>query len=394
MKFDNQLRHAVRLLANYSGDIPLHSWLKNFFRQNPQMGSRDRKQLSEMAFCYFRLGHSLKNISVEERILTGLFLSNETSEQSLEILRPEWHDQIEKPLEEKLDIIRLTFPDFDPLDIFPWKNSLSKGVNHYKFCLSFLEKPRLFIRSRPGRDSIVTSKLLKHNIDFHDADPKNRLPFKAYSFANGTRLDEILALNKDAVVQDLSSQETALCLKPIEKKEHEAWDCCAGGGGKSILLADLYPECRLTVSDIRESILKNCILRFKEAEIYPAQLFRADLTDLNDIPRQSYNFIVADLPCTGSGTWSRNPDALFFFDPELIPGYRQRQEKILSNVINRLKPDGILVYITCSVFADENERISSLISNLNNMKLDRQELITGYGQFADSMFVSRFIKLR
>jgi 16S rRNA (cytosine967-C5)-methyltransferase len=394
MKFNNQLRHAVRLLTTYKGEIPFHSWLKSFFRQNPQMGSRDRKQLSEMAYSFFRMGHSLKNIPIEERILTGLFLSNQVKEPILEILRPEWHAQIEKPLEEKLDIIRLSFPDFEPLDIFPWGNLLSRGISHHRFCLSFLEKPRLFIRSRPGQDSIVTAKLQNHNIEFRDADPKNRLPFKAYSFVNGTKLDEILTLNKDAVVQDLSSQETALCLKPSEKKEREAWDCCAGSGGKSILLTDLYPECRLTVSDIRESILKNCVVRFKEAGIQPAQLFKADLTDLNDLPRQSYNFIVADLPCTGSGTWSRNPESLFYFKPESITNYSQRQEKILTNLINRLKPDGILVYITCSVFADENERISSLISNSDIIKLERQELITGYGQSADSMFVSRFIKLR
>ena len=69
MKFDNLLRYAVRILAAYAGEIPLHSFLKNFFRENPQMGSRDRKQVSEMCYCFFRMGHALKNISAEERIL-------------------------------------------------------------------------------------------------------------------------------------------------------------------------------------------------------------------------------------------------------------------------------------------------------------------------------------
>jgi 16S rRNA (cytosine967-C5)-methyltransferase len=394
MKFDNLLRYAVRLLSVYSGGTPLNSFLKNFFRENPQMGSRDRKQVSEMCYCFFRLGHSLKNISKEERILAGLFLTNQKKEQILEWLRPEWHAVIEKELEEKLVIIRRTLPDFDELEIFPWKEHLSAGVNHRAFCLSFLEKPRLFIRIRPGQEISLSEKLIRHQIDFLDADPDSVLPFKTYSFAGGTKLDDLFLLNQEAVVQDLSSQRTALLLKPDAKKEFEAWDCCAGSGGKSILMADLYPGCRLTVSDIRESILKNLSTRFKEAGIEPAHLFKADLTDQNDLPRQSFHFIVADLPCTGSGTWGRTPEALYYFNPEVISNYRQRQEKILLNITSRLKTNGILVYITCSVFAGENERVSANLAGTGIMKEEQRQMILGYGQEADSMFISRFTKLR
>jgi 16S rRNA (cytosine967-C5)-methyltransferase len=393
MKFDNLLRYAVKILASFTGEIPLHSFLKNFFRENPQMGSRDRKQVSEMAYCFFRLGHSLKNISAEERVLTGLFLSNPIREQILEHLRPEWHAQIEKPLEEKLEIVRQIFPDFDVAEIFPWKNGLSAGIDHRSFCISFLEKPRLFIRIRPGQEPSLTAKLKNHHIDFQDADPDALLPFKTFSFASGTKLDDVFMLNREAVVQDLSSQRTALFLKPDRKKEFEAWDCCAGSGGKSILMADLFPGCHLTVSDIRESILKNCSVRFQEAGIQPTRLFKADLTDQNDLPRQSFHYILADLPCTGSGTWSRSPESLYYFDPQSISNYRQRQEKIISNITGRLKQNGVLVYITCSVFAEENEKISAFITAPGGLKVEQQELIGGYGLGADSMYVSRFTKI-
>lgn len=394
MKFDNLLRYAVRVLNSYTGEFPLHSWLKNFFRENPQMGSRDRKQVSEMVYCYFRLGHSLKNISKEDRILAGIFLCNHEKEQILEQLRPELHLQIEEPIENKLEIIRTAFPQFDPMEIFPWKNLLSTGIDHKAFCISFLEKPRLFIRIRPGREISVMAKLMNHNIEFLDADPDSLLPFKAYSFAGGTKLDNVFLLNREAVVQDLCSQSTALFMKPDDKLEKEAWDCCAGSGGKSILLADLFPGIRLTVSDIRESILKNLSARFKEAAMESFRLFKADLTDQNDLPRQLFNFIVADLPCTGSGTWSRNPEALYFFNPDSISGYRQRQEKILSNVSGRLKTGGTLVYITCSVFSDENEKVASFATSSGVLKLEKQEMIAGYEKAADSMFVSRFVKVK
>jgi 16S rRNA (cytosine967-C5)-methyltransferase len=131
-----------------------------------------------------------------------------------------------------------------------------------------------------------------------------------------------------------------------------------------------------------------------EAGIRPAHQFQADLTDQNDLPRQSFNFITADLPCTGSGTWSRNPEALFYFDPQTIDNYHQRQLKILSNVITRLKPGGILVYITCSVFAEENERITVRLQESGSVQLEKEELICGYGSQADSMYAARFVKIK
>jgi len=394
MKFDNLLRYAVRILTAYKGEIPLTGWLKNFFRENHQMGSRDRKQVSEMVYCFFRLGHSLKNIPPEERIKAGLFLSNTLSEPILEYLHPEWHAQTNRPLEEKLMILHNRYPDFDPLEIFPWKNNLSGSIDHRAYCLSFLEKPRLFIRIRPGMEDALNTRLNDQGLFFQDADPSGQLPFKTYSFAGGTKLDNLFLLNREAVIQDLNSQRTALLLKPNGKKEFEAWDCCAGSGGKSILLADLFPGCHLTVSDIRETILKNLTARFAEADIRPTHLFQADLTDQNDLPRQQFNFIIADLPCTGSGTWSRTPEALYYFDPQSISNYRQRQERILSNINTRLKTGGTLVYITCSVFADENEKVVTGILETGSLKLEHQELLSGYGKQADTMFAARFVKIR
>ena len=394
MRLNNLLRYAVRILNDYSGEIPLAGFLKNYFRQNPQMGSKDRKQVSEMIYCFYRLGHTLKNISPEERILTGLFLCNHKKEQILESLYPEWHQQVENSTGKKVEMVRRKYSDFNELEIFPWKDQLSTGIDHRQYCLSFLEKPRLFIRIRPGYEISLTAKLQQHKLDAVDPDPDKALPFKSFSFDAGTRLEDVIILNREAVIQDLGSQRTALFLKQDNRKEFEAWDCCTGSGGKSILMSDLYPGLKLTVSDIRESILKNCTQRLKEAGIEPVRMFKTDLTDPNDIPRQPFNFIIADLPCTGSGTWSRTPEALYYFNPDAIRDFRLRQEKILANISSRLKPGGILVYMTCSVFAEENERLASERAGTGLMKIEREELIAGYLETADSMYAARFTKLR
>ena len=120
MKFDNLLRYALRIIAAYAGEKPLHIWLKDFFRANPQMGSSDRKLAGEMVYCFYRLGHSAGISPESDRILTGLFLSNDAPMELLTYFRPEWNEAIAIPLEDKLNKVREKFPDFSPAQIFPW----------------------------------------------------------------------------------------------------------------------------------------------------------------------------------------------------------------------------------------------------------------------------------
>jgi len=68
------------------------------------------------------------------------------------------------------------------------------------------------------------------------------------------------------------------------------------------------------------------------------------------LPLYNYQLIVCDAPCTGSGTWSRTPENLFYFKPEIVEDFAQRQKQIVTNVIPYLQNEGLLFYITCSVF--------------------------------------------
>ena len=79
MKFDNQLRLAMHVVETFRGNLPLHNWLKNFFRENKQMGSNDRKVISRMVYGYYRLGHTLKQMPVRERIHASLVATRASS---------------------------------------------------------------------------------------------------------------------------------------------------------------------------------------------------------------------------------------------------------------------------------------------------------------------------
>jgi len=159
------------------------------------------------------------------------------------------------------------------------------------------------------------------------------------------------------------------------------------------MLHDYYPEVDLTVSDKRESIIVNLKKRFKDAGITNYKSFVADLTASDFGLRSSdFNLIICDAPCTGSGTWSRTPEQLFYFEKEKISHYAALQKKIISNIIAHLKPGGFLLYITCSVFKKENEEVVDFIKQEFHLQLVKMELLKGYDKKADTMFAALLVK--
>src|SRR6185503_12608478 len=92
---------------------------------------------------------------------------------------------------------------FSITNIFPWKEMLSEGVDHEAFCKSFLVQPDLFLRLRPGKEEWVKGKLKQEGILFNEID-NNTL-----SLPNASKVDAVLEPDREAVVQDLSSQRVA-----------------------------------------------------------------------------------------------------------------------------------------------------------------------------------------
>ncbi|MES1222510.1 MAG: methyltransferase domain-containing protein [Bacteroidota bacterium] len=380
-RYHSYLNSAVEMLKQYDGSGPFSSFQKRFFSAKKKYGSKDRKEISHLCYCYFRLGKAAIDLRVEERILAGLFLCSSGSNDILQNLKAEWNELVEFPLEKKLLII-----DFSLLipEIFPWNDELSDGIDHEKFCSSFLIQPDLFLRLRPGYENIVKEKLSASAIDFREINPS------CLALPNTSKVDDIIELDKEAVVQDYNSQGVGEFFPPtIDSSPLTVWDCCAGSGGKSIMAYDINPDIELTVSDIRESILSNLKKRFTKAGIKRYNSFITDLTRTTlNLKPYTFNLILCDAPCSGSGTWNRTPEQLYFFDENKIQEYSLLQKKILSNVISQLAPGGYLVYITCSVFKKENEDIVDFLKQEFHLDCIKMELLKGYEIKADSMFVA------
>src|SRR5687768_5359397 len=339
--FHSYINTARNILQKYVGDEPFAVFLKKYFSANKKHGSKDRKQISHLCYCYFRLGKAVSNKEeeLEEDILTGLFLCSSEPNEILQELRPEWNEKIMLPVKEKCSMVNPgSYRDqFSILNVFPWKNELSERIEHEKFCESFFVQPDLFIRIRPGHAEQVLLKLNELKVAYEFISPFCvRLP-------NSFKADQHFELDKEIVVQDYSSQKIMEFLPVRPGQSDRVWDCCAGSGGKSILAHDLNPDIQLTVSDRRESILINLKKRFKKAGIRQYTTIVTDLEKekvqyaiinnprLGDAVGQEYSIIIADVPCTGSGTWSRTPEQLHFFNTQKIEQYSYVQKKIVSN---------------------------------------------------------------
>lgn len=383
-RFHSYLQSALSMLSAYDGSLPFAVFLKKQFSLQHKYGSKDRKQIAHLCYCFFRLGNSFEKVKAEERILMALFLCSSSHTQVLEQLKPAWNEKVVLRLEEKLKLMDVPF---DYKQVFPFVEELSDGVEAELFCLSHFTQPDLFLRVRPGMKETVLSKLHNAAIDY---ELKND---DCIVLANAVNIDEVLQLNKEAVVQDWSSQRVGDFLQ-LSTVSHQpssikVWDCCAASGGKSIMAKDVLGEIDLTVSDLRESILANLKKRFAKAGIKNYKSFICDLSK-NSLPgtNETFDLILADVPCSGSGTWGRTPEQLIYFNPEQIDVYANLQRKITSNVFPSLKKGGYLLYSTCSVYQKENEKIVSFLVQKFQCKVMEQKLIKGYGQKADTMFAA------
>ena len=388
MRADQQLKTFLRILDEYPANTPLTKFLPGFFKKNKQMGSTDRRVATRLLYNYFRLGQAAIEQPLEKRLFMAEFLCNTVSDSFLQHFEPELNENINLSLSDKLALLKEKY-GLKLEDVFPFTEHLSQGINYEEFLASFFVQPDLYIRIHNGKEKLVKTTLTEAGAVFKE------LSSNTMALPNGTKLDHIFADHATALpfeVQDLSSQKTLSYYRP-QPYEHW-WDACAASGGKSLLLFSQEPHIKLVVSDIRESVLNNLDERFIGAGLRTYQKKLLDLTQNPDPVLHSYQFdgIILDAPCTGSGTWGRTPEMISQFEKFKITGFQNLQKTIAANVVKYLKPGKPLIYITCSVFKEENEDVVAHLTGALGLTLETSEILKGYENKADTMFVARLLK--
>jgi 16S rRNA (cytosine967-C5)-methyltransferase len=385
--FPARLAILQRLLESYDGSVPFAGYLKSFFRQNRNFGSRDRAFYSKWSYAYYRFGNALAEFSFRERLAATAFLLNFNNDGFGEFLHTDRSMPEQAPdLAGRLDQLKIVYPEFDAADIFPFKAVLSRGLTLDEYVKSMLIRPDVWIRMVRGKETKVKQELLKKNISFRE---DIGLP-QALALEPEVKLDELESRAKGFFeIQDRSSQLAAGHI-PAVQGEHW-WDCCCGAGGKSLELLDRVPGLKITATDSRPSILDN----FRSRTSRYTSRVTASVTDLllpvpERFTKEKFDGIVADVPCSGSGTWGRTPENLIHFDENRLEEFSERQYSIVKNIIPCLKTGGKLVYITCSVFKCENEDMVSRIAAETGLTPEQGELINGTLYNCDSMFYTIF----
>ncbi|MFQ5347259.1 MAG: RsmB/NOP family class I SAM-dependent RNA methyltransferase, partial [Rhodothalassiaceae bacterium] len=162
-------------------------------------------------------------------------------------------------------------------------------------------------------------------------------------------------------IQDESSQlATLLCgVRPGEQLA----DLCAGAGGKTLALGAMmqgrgqifaFDTDRRRLSALRKRARRADVRNLQvhplagDPEIRAAQL---------EVQRGRFDLVVVDAPCSGSGTWRRNPDLRWRFAADDLARFAERQKALVAEAIALARPQGRVAYMTCSLLAEENEAV-------------------------------------
>jgi 16S rRNA (cytosine967-C5)-methyltransferase len=354
---DQQNRLVVEVLETLTPHVlehrhPADRVLLRFFKNRRELGSRDRRFLSECFFSYFRwLGWTrrLKLTPVQSAAI-GWLLDRTDLHVALEsAVRPGWIPLGGKTLDEKRAALAAWFPEVQPLEnaalVFPeFGNSvdLPAGCENL-FYETLQQRPPTWLRLR---DEAFKQKLAEANIAFKEHEKMAGV----ISIDAGTSLGA-LGHGGQFEVQDVASQAVAMIAAPAAGSDW--WDACAGAGGKTVQMADLIGhDGKILATDVRDEALHECKKRAHAGGISSVRMQLHDLA--RDKPfTKDFDGVLVDAPCSGWGTWSRNPDARWRTDPRDPVQKRNLQVKMLHNAAQCVKPGGLLVYAVCTFTREE-----------------------------------------
>lgn len=181
-------------------------------------------------------------------------------------------------------------------------------------------------------------------------------------------------------LQDASSQAVVEALPLADGMT--VLDHCAGGGGKTLAMA-ARAQLRLVAHDAHPRRMADLPERARRAGA------KVTLTDRPETGAP-YDLVLVDAPCSGSGSWRRDPEGKWKISPEALAEIEQTQIAILDRVAPMLRPGGVLAYVTCSLLARENGvQARAFVDRHPGWHLDREQTLTPL-QGGDGFYLALF----
>lgn len=188
-------------------------------------------------------------------------------------------------------------------------------------------------------------------------------------------------------VQDLSSQMVARALAP--QAGMRVLDVCAGAGGKTLHLASLMEnKGQIIALDIHEWKLKELKRRARRAGAHNIET-RAIVAKTIKRLRDSADALLIDAPCTGLGVLRRNPDTKWKLNPSFVERITKEQRDILAGYSKVLRSGGRMVYATCSILSEENEKqVAQFLEENDEFRLVSEQTLLPHLSGNDGFYIA------
>lgn len=369
-----QLAAAIDLLADIEADArPADAVANSFFRNRRFIGAGDRREVSTLVWGVLRarrhLGWWLEHFGAEptprlllsaQAIFTGMSLNKialaftagrygpaPLTEHETIILEKFAGHTLEHP--NMPDAVKFEIPDWIlPRFVAQFGTALRAEMD----ALAQTAPLDLRVNALKGSRDDAIAALRAERLD---ARPTPYSPW-------GLRLAARQSITQGAAfrdgiveIQDEGSQLVALLVDA--KPGMRVVDFCAGAGGKTLAIAmTMENQGHIVACDVSAPRLDGAIKRLRRAGVHNAERHLLEQGD-KWVKRQEKKFdrVLVDAPCTGTGTWRRNPDARLRLKENDLAEILPKQATILDRAQKLVKIGGRLVYATCSLLAEENE---------------------------------------
>lgn len=323
---------------------PVDLFLRKKFRSYKQIGSKDRKEIANTIYSLIRF-RSLVDFLCSAPI---------TWEKRLTALEKITSGDIPKDIPEH---IRASFPKliYDKLLEF-YGATATKQI-----CCSSNEPAPTTIRINPLK---TTREKVLQLLQLYCQAKKCQFSELGITLESKINLLGLESYKKGYFeIQDEASQ--LICSLMDVKPKDKVLDFCAGSGGKTLGFGPkMDNKGVIYLYDIREIALMQARKRLKKSGIQNVQ-FLTKTTQIKGL----MDWILTDVPCSGTGTLRRNPDMKWKYTQEMLDHLVLKQRAIVKNALKYLKKNGRLVYATCSILPEENEEQIEFFTKNFNLKL-------------------------
>ncbi len=365
MKPAARIQVAIDIIDQYHPTKgPLAPFIKELLKQRRYAGSKDRRHITEIVYKairfapqYLALIQASKWHQNHGRDLVLSYYHLHEQDLIADIFNGEPHCPpcLTKTESEMLaNISSIQLDDAARLMYPKWLfSALSETCDQNDLAAMNCEAP-LDLRSNIDRISVI--KTFEADNMKALATPLSPIGVRLPSRPNITQHD--LFKNGSIDIQDESSQLLASLIP--NKPGVKILDLCAGGGGKSLAMASLNPKAHITATDIDDKRLKGIHSRIKTQKISHIKL-----RNYFDIlaEEESFDIVLVDAPCTGSGTIRRYPERKLLITEAYLNSFLNQQQTLLEIAQKLVKPGGLLVYATCSLLVQENTmQVESFLS--------------------------------